>query len=293
MRTIQSPNVEINELDRSAYGRTDYSLPNAPAVLQFGFSDIGENYNIQWINTTDTYVEKYGYPTNEPETYLYNSVCELLERGAVPLVCKLPYDNNSLEKYNFVEYSIGDISAIGGYGVKIDGKYETLEELKQTLVQLIGQTPGLGSTDIHTVGDMAKAIEALQVYYTGKKIVLRQIRDLKDCLQKLVEIICGISDYSAVYMNDDRITSFMQLECIQNGWSDMDEVDRLMTYGKALKRDRIRVYDISRQKYDRYDAEDGRHFIKSEISGETDVRYTDDFLGIVPVFTSPVNAMFF
>lgn len=94
-------------------------------------------------------------------------------------------------------------------------------------------------------------------------------------------------------MNDNHITSYVQLECVQNGWSDIDELDKLMTYSKALKKDRIRVYDISRQKYDKYDSDDGRHFIESQFSDEHDVRYTDDFLGIVPVFTSPVNAMFF
>lgn len=94
-------------------------------------------------------------------------------------------------------------------------------------------------------------------------------------------------------MNDNHITSYVQLECVQNGWSDIDELDKLMTYSKALKKDRIRVYDISRQKYDKYDSDDGRHFIASQFSDEHDVRYTDDFLGIVPVFTSPVNAMFF
>lgn len=188
---------------------------------------------------------------------------------------------------------MSDISAIGGYGIKIDGKYETLEDLKQTVVEFTQATPELGAVEINTVRDMARAIDRLYTHYSGKKTILRKIKDLKDCLQALVEKICGVSDYSAVYMNDNHITSYVQLECVQNGWSDIDELDRLMTYSKALKRDRVRVYDISRQKYDKYDSDDGRHFIKSQISGEYDVRYTDDFLGIVPVFTSPINAMFF
>ena len=77
---------------------------------------------------------------------------------------------------------MGDISAIGGYGVKIDGKYETLEDLKQTVVELAQATPDFGTVEINTVRDMAKAIDKLYTHYSGKKTILRKIKDLKDCL---------------------------------------------------------------------------------------------------------------
>jgi len=51
-RKIRAPGVEINEFDRSQYGeKVDNSLQNAPVVLVTGFSDIGEDYTIQWINS--------------------------------------------------------------------------------------------------------------------------------------------------------------------------------------------------------------------------------------------------
>lgn len=77
---------------------------------------------------------------------------------------------------------MGDISAIGGYGVKIDGKYETLEDLKQTVIELAQATPDFGTVEINTVLDMAKAIDRLYTHYSGKKTILRKIKDLKDCL---------------------------------------------------------------------------------------------------------------
>jgi len=42
-RTIENPGIEINEIDRSAYGKVDYSMPGAPTTLLFGFADKGED----------------------------------------------------------------------------------------------------------------------------------------------------------------------------------------------------------------------------------------------------------
>ena len=44
-RRIQAPGIELNEIDRSQYNKTDYSLPNAPVCLICGFADKGENYS--------------------------------------------------------------------------------------------------------------------------------------------------------------------------------------------------------------------------------------------------------
>lgn len=77
---------------------------------------------------------------------------------------------------------MSDISAIGGYGIKIDGKYETLEDLKRTVVEFTQATPELGAVEINTVRDMARAIDRLYTHYSGKKTILRKIKDLKDCL---------------------------------------------------------------------------------------------------------------
>lgn len=37
-RTIENPGIEINEIDRSNYDKVDYSLPQAPTSLLFGFA---------------------------------------------------------------------------------------------------------------------------------------------------------------------------------------------------------------------------------------------------------------
>jgi hypothetical protein len=59
-RKIQSPGVEINEIDRSQYNKVDYSLPNAPTSLMFGFASKGEDSTFKWINSKSTLDETYG-----------------------------------------------------------------------------------------------------------------------------------------------------------------------------------------------------------------------------------------
>lgn len=106
MRHIQAPDVEINEIDRSQYGTGDYSLPNAPACLMAGFADKGQDYVINWVNSNAKYEELYGVPTNEAEKYLYNSANEVLTRGGICLVAKLPYWNLAKDKYTYTSYTL-------------------------------------------------------------------------------------------------------------------------------------------------------------------------------------------
>ena len=67
-----SPGVELHEIDRSGYQRTDYSITGT-TVLACGFADKGENYTPQWVNTMQTFEQLYGKPTNEIERYLYSA----------------------------------------------------------------------------------------------------------------------------------------------------------------------------------------------------------------------------
>lgn len=106
-RKIQAPGVEVNEMDRSSYGqKQDYALPNAPAMLITGFADKGPDYVIQWINSPETLVQTYGYPTNEAEKYFYNAQLEVLGRGGYCITAKLPYFNKSKDKYVYTGYTV-------------------------------------------------------------------------------------------------------------------------------------------------------------------------------------------
>lgn len=105
-RKRNSPGIEINEIDHSQYNQTyDYSFPNAPICLVTGFADKGEDYKTQWINSRNTFIEKYGYPTNIAEQYFFNAAMEIINRNAVLLTNKLPYANDSKDRFTYVEYS--------------------------------------------------------------------------------------------------------------------------------------------------------------------------------------------
>ena len=101
-----SPGVEFNEIDRSQYGRSDYSIVGTASHIA-GFADIGQDYVTKWVNTKDTFYELYGYPTNEVEWYFFNGVCEVLDRGGVCYATKLPYQNEAKDKFATVTYSVG------------------------------------------------------------------------------------------------------------------------------------------------------------------------------------------
>ena len=106
LRKISSPGIEINEIDRSQYD----SMPNYSIVgttcLICGFSDKGPNYAIRWMNTVQTLIDTYGYPTTEEEKYFFNACYEILQKGGLCLAAKLPYDNPSLSTLPYVEYEI-------------------------------------------------------------------------------------------------------------------------------------------------------------------------------------------
>lgn len=75
-------------------------------TLVCGFGDKGENYTTKWINSIQTFEDEYGTPTNEVERYFYNAAYEVLSRGSMLLASKLPYDNDSLDKFAYADFQV-------------------------------------------------------------------------------------------------------------------------------------------------------------------------------------------
>ena len=101
-RRIQAPGIEVNEIDYSSY-ETSESLVNTTAFIM-GFADKGTDYATRYVNNMNNYVKMFGAPHTEAETYLYNATNEIISKGGNVYVSKLPYDNNSLNKYSYVDY---------------------------------------------------------------------------------------------------------------------------------------------------------------------------------------------
>lgn len=124
-RQIESPGVEINEIDLSL----NASLPVGTNVLINGFTDSGPTQEILNITSLEEYRQIYGVPTNAAERYAFHTTSQLLNTNANVLFNRLPYGDDEGEGFNGNEYTAllypvttyhvdGNISAISG----IDGE---------------------------------------------------------------------------------------------------------------------------------------------------------------------------
>lgn len=135
-RRIQHPDIEINEFDRSFYGNyADNSIPNAPATFICGFADKGQDFVTTPIASRTEFEDVFGIPVTEPETYFYNAVAEVVSRGGKALATKLPYDNESYGRYNFVDYGLQSNTGLSNitFDKLINQDYQAFEKLSTTI----------------------------------------------------------------------------------------------------------------------------------------------------------------
>ena len=95
LRTIQSPGVEIREIDLSTRAVT----PVGTNVLVTGFAPQGPTYEIVELASLSDFETVYGTPTNAAERYFYYSVRQLFTAGSNPTIkaSRLPYGSGTGE----------------------------------------------------------------------------------------------------------------------------------------------------------------------------------------------------
>lgn len=95
VRTINSPGVEIREIDLS----TRAVVPAGTNVLVTGFAPQGPTYEIVELASLTEFESVYGTPTNAAERYFYYSVRQLFANGTGPSVkvARLPYGSGAGE----------------------------------------------------------------------------------------------------------------------------------------------------------------------------------------------------
>jgi hypothetical protein len=87
-RTIQSPGVQINELDLSLVARTAAGTN----VFLTGFADQGPTDEIINVGSISEFEDIFGAPTNAAERYLYHSARQILTQSPGNLlVTRMPY----------------------------------------------------------------------------------------------------------------------------------------------------------------------------------------------------------
>ena len=98
-RTINSPGVEINEIDVST--RTPQNV--GTRVLINGFTDQGPSYEPIELESISHYEKVFGNPVTIAERYSYNAVKSILNTSANVTFLRLPYGDNYIgasdEKY--------------------------------------------------------------------------------------------------------------------------------------------------------------------------------------------------
>ena len=90
MRTIQSPGVEIKEIDLSLRP----VLPVGTAILIPGFAPQGPTDEVFEVTSFSEFEQVYGKPTNAAERYFYHTTRLAFNSDARILTTRLPYGPN-------------------------------------------------------------------------------------------------------------------------------------------------------------------------------------------------------
>jgi len=102
-RTIESPGVQITEIDLSLRG----GLPIGTNILINGVTDQGPSQELLNVTSIEEYEQIYGVPTNAAERYAYHTVKQVLQTPAKLLFNRLPYGNTGGgEGYDDSGYSV-------------------------------------------------------------------------------------------------------------------------------------------------------------------------------------------
>ena len=114
-RTIQSPGVEINEIDLSLRP----NLATGTTVLATGFADKGPADEVIQVTSLSEFEQIYGVPTTPAERYFYHTVRPLFNSQANVLTYRLPYGSDQGtgfgNNYGALAYPVAPValSAIG------------------------------------------------------------------------------------------------------------------------------------------------------------------------------------
>lgn len=148
-RTITAPGVEIREFDKSRYT----SNLQQTCVLVNGFASQGEENTTMHITSKTGLINQFGKPTNEAERYFYAACNEVLNQGGVLYATRMPYDNDSAGKYNYVSYKVSVQET------DLETDESTRRAINLALRDILGKT---NSTSENTLDDVSSISEILE-----------------------------------------------------------------------------------------------------------------------------------
>ena len=95
MRTIESPGVEIREVDLSF----NTQLPNGTTSLVVGYAKQGPTDELLNVTSVTELEQIYGLPENAAERYLYQTANQILNANGNMLITRLPYGSGDGDGY--------------------------------------------------------------------------------------------------------------------------------------------------------------------------------------------------
>ena len=149
-RTIQSPGVEINEIDLSLRP----SLPIGTNILVPGFSSQGPTDEVLQVTSISEFEQLYGLPTNAAERYFYHTVKSCFNGPGNIFVTRLPYGPNEGD-------TTGDEYTALVYPVHTKPSVESIEQWHTS------ESPTLSATADMIMTDLGE--DWKELLYTGKK----------------------------------------------------------------------------------------------------------------------------
>lgn len=190
MRIINHPDIEIHELDRSGYDDQQDNAIVGTASMVIGFADKGPDYTTKWINTMNTFINTYGYPKSEAETYFFNSAYEVLKQGGYLFTSKLPYDNDSLDKFSFTRYDVDtDFNALSSPNDLINNPYNySLPEL-----------------NVRIINDIKENIQYL--YRVLSETQITDITNIEHLKVELMNLLAIVEQEGSIDKIDDMVKS--------------------------------------------------------------------------------------
>tara|TARA_R110002126_G_scaffold116534_1_gene255947 strand:+ start:7244 stop:9643 length:2400 start_codon:yes stop_codon:yes gene_type:complete len=143
MRTIQSPGVEIKEIDLSLRP----VFPTGTNIMVAGYSDKGPTDEVIQVTSQSEFEQIYGVPTTPAERYFYHTVRPLFQSPANILTYRLPYGTDSGNgfgnDYGVLAYpvsaiNIGNTITDGG-DIPFGGGLRTLNQSQSGVLYTLGK----------------------------------------------------------------------------------------------------------------------------------------------------------
>ena len=143
MRTIQSPGVEIKEIDLSLRP----VFPTGTNIMVAGYSDKGPTDEVIQVTSQSEFEQIYGVPTTPAERYFYHTVRPLFQSPANILTYRLPYGTESGNgfgnDYGVLAYPVSAINigntVTGGGDIVYGGGLRTLNQSPSGVMYTLGK----------------------------------------------------------------------------------------------------------------------------------------------------------